>query len=552
MAGESRSESVLAGADVSIRYFFVPDARWNSASERQKPLNLEFINDRIATSSAAASHVSRISSFYRDVTIPLTTRNRLPVVARVDSFPGTRGIEDTHPLHVDIEISAMTTVWEDRTVALPSARVPALFTDVLVLFDSGHVLYAPAFVLRVPHTTVTQVTPGGEDRVAKLISALTSLVDSPGAGLGRELDELRSKIAFKLSGEAQGCDLLSFLRRRLAAARDASQPGNVFFDLLRSIPHPSPRWWQGRPQPAVDGIADLTWRALQSASVEVVGATRYADVARWCDMARDAARADKPGRPTTIGRGERTFAALAQNVLDVDHQDEQEVIDSLSQSVVTAEDVLLIHPKLALRYSRIARPYTQMRDTLGGCPYFLLTNVVTVYNEFLLDRNAHLVDRLKESTRNLQWVRDLGRSTTRNEHAEFAARFQLLENHTLYALPNIFRYPTERVMFDQIVKQRGLDQRTAAIERFTTHVYQLRKDVIDHEERRISHRTNGLLLALAVFQVSGLILAALALKELETEQSFFAGQTARILVWFGFAMILAIGAVAGIRAFMQR
>ena len=299
----------------------------------------------------------------------------------MDAFPGKSSDSATSAIHVEVEIGEMTTVWEDRTIAIPPARIPALFTDVLTLFDSGHVMYAPAFVLHIANTALTQVTPQGEDRIAKLISALTSLVDSSGASQSRELEELRSKITFKLQGETQGLDLLAFLRRRLAAVRDDRQPGNLFSDLLRSIPKSAlGRGHRKQQAPAVDGIAELGWHTLQSASVEVVGADRYADVARWCAAAREAARPEAQAKTMTVSHAERAFAALAQNVLDVDNQDEQEVIDSLSQSVATAEDVLVIHPKLTTRYSRVARPYTQMRDTLGGCPYFLLTNVAIAYN----------------------------------------------------------------------------------------------------------------------------------------------------------------------------
>jgi hypothetical protein len=559
IAKRTSKVSILAGGDVSLRYFFIPDAMWSGDGTTAPLLNLDSIHDTISNSSAAARHVKRLTSFYRDVTIPFTTRRRLPVVALVEDFADDASTGASASIKLEIEINATETNWEGKTIALLPARIPALLTDIVTLFDSGHVIYAPAFVLRMSQTTSATPDARGEDRSARLISLLTSLVDSPSAGYEDDLKKLRSKISFKLEGEATGRDLLEFVNDRLALLRAEPKPGNVFSDLLRPVIKTNTRWLQSLKRwcytqraATFDEASELKWHDLRSASIEVVGADRFDEVLSWCTAAKEAAQTEAHTEVMKMGPSERALAALAQNILDVDNQDESEVVDSLSQAIATGEDVLLIHPMLTTRYSREARSYTDMRDTLGGCPYFLLTNVAIAYNEYLLERNAQLVDGIRELTRTGRWISDAGASSTKAERADFKARFQLFENHTLYSLPNIFRYPTERIMFDEIVRQRGLSQRAAGIEKFTTHIYQLRKDWVDLEERKNTSRTNGLLIALSVLQVSGLILAALALKELESAEFVLGDQPVRRVFWSLLAGLLVIGFIVGARALLRR
>jgi hypothetical protein len=472
-----------------------------------------------------------------DVTIPFTTRRHLPVVALTEMFSSGEG--GRAPLRVEIEIAQFETHWEQHKTAVPSAKIPALFMDTFTFFDSGHVIYAPTFLLLMSEVKISGRAPTGNE-ASQLLSALTSLVGSPGGSYVKGLDNIRSNIFFRSEGQTSGAGLPAFINDRLSTLRKRSGSKNLFTDLI----HPSLKesgWDDQQCSEACAGITEATWDDLRSASIEVVSANLYNDIVGWCHAAKAGAM--------KVGDSERALAALAQNILDITNQDDHEVIDSLSQSVVLNEHVLLIHPKLALRYSHRGRSFSEMRNTIAGCPYFLLTNVVVAYNEYLLEQNARFVDQIKTSIRIPGWVEGLSGS---NMNADLTARSQLFENHTLNVLPNIFRYPTERVMFEGLVSQRGLDQRADGIERFTDHLYQLRKDSFDLDERKSGRRTNGLLLALGVFQVSGLLLAALSLKEFESAPAAFSSYLTRPTLWIIFGISLGIGLIVGLRALSRR
>ena len=534
--------SIVAGAEIALRYLFVLPAKWNdeAAVASAPPLALDLVHSEIERSPVAAQYVDPLASFYTDVTIPLTTRRRLPVAALAEPLDLSGRGARSSPI-IEIEIAPLETAWEGHTATVSPVTILARFMDSVTLFDSGHVVYTPAFVLQP--WDGNDYASASHDTRAQHLSALTSLVGTPGISYHRGLDGIRSKITFRLRGETSGQSLLDFIKRRLALLCHERSTTNVFADLIRPVLIAA-RWSNAQRAKARAQLSDLTWTDLRSASVEIVGAAYHDDVVNSCRMAKTGA--------LTVGVGERALAALGQNVLDVHNQDRQEVVDSLSQAIVSDEHVLLIHPTLAVLYSRTSRSFAKMRDAIGGCPYVMLTNVIVAYNEYQLEQSAKLVDQIKQAIHNPRWADPRGAASARSVREDLAARVQLFENQTLHVLPNIFRYPAERTMFDEIVSQRGLGQRAAGIERFTRNLYELRKDFIDLAEREGTRRTNRLLMALGILQVSGLFLAGLSLDEFKTQSPTVLHEAVRGVVWGLFAVSLVVGATLAARAFWRR
>ena len=301
-------------------------------------------------------------------------------------------------------------------------------------------------------------------------------------------------------------------------------------------------WSQRQRDKARVSIAVLEWSHLRSAAVEMVRPQRYDEFASWCAAAAAGGM--------EVDDDQRAFAALAQNILDWENQDKSEVADSLAQAVSLNGEFLLIHPKMTFRCSRNSRTFNEMCDTIGGCPYVMLTEVVLAYNEYLLDCSARLIDQIQQSVRKPGWSRTDSKVNMKKAAKELAKRIRLFELQSLHALPNIFRYPTERKVFEAIEKQRGLGQRTEGIDRFTRRLYELRKDITDLAERRDTRRINAFLSALSILQVSGLFLTALtsyAVLNVTLEDQEWGW-----LALFGCLVATLVGAViVGVRAFTR-
>jgi hypothetical protein len=524
--------AILREGKIALRYLAVPVAHWFGSAGGHPKSGLDILHDRLARSPEARRYVTPLTSFYADVTIPFTRRRRLPLAAMIEVDAG-----DTEKVrHVQIKIDRIETLWENHTSSLPPLSIAAEMRDAIALFESGHVVYAPAFVLKE-----TNGDAGGNATSALHLSALTSLVGSSSGGYGQNLDAIRTRIKFMYCGESEGIELVQFVNKRLATLVSETSKNNLFSDLVR--PALIDAGWSARDRAdAQTAMAQMKWADFKSASIEIVGSERHTQIIATC---RSAATTTADLR---VGAEERALAALGQNVLDVDNQDDHEVLDSLSQAVVTGDEALLIHPKLTVRFSSKARSFEEMRDRCGGCPYFMLTNMVLTYNEHLVDQSAKFIDQIQQALRQSGSAAISSASDRRGTRDDLAARVQLFENQTLHSLPNIFRYPTERMMFDQIVRQRGLGQRSEGIGRFTRALYELRKDFTDLAEREGTKRTNRLLMALGIFQVSGLFLAGLGLDlEKMVSAPALAGQI-RLAMWALFALSLAIGLVTALVA----
>lgn len=565
--------SLLAGAQIALRYSAIPHAQWYGERGKKAPASwLALVHRELAgepqpaswparvlrklagfwrlirrearqsedaeaekAPSPAVKYVKSLASFYSDVTIPFTLREQLPVSALV--VTGAEEEADKKPLLVEIGIGRIETFWESRTIEVPEAVLTAELREVLTLFESGHIVYTPSFLLR-PSPVLTPLH----------ITALTSLVSTPSAGYGLSHEHLRSAISFRFidagsdAGASKPRDLVEFVNARIEVLARPESRDNVFADLVRPVLKRA-GWSDGQRDRARETISKMKWKDIRSASIEMVGADLYDEFVSWCDAART-------GR-MKVGDDERAFAALGQNILDVKNQDESEIADSLSQAVKLNGELLLIHPKMTFRCSRQSRTFNEMRDVVGGCPYVMLTDVVLAYNEYLLDLSAQQIEIIQGSVRRHGWGKAKGRVDIDRMEKDLDARVELFEHQTLHVLPNIFRYPTERAVFDAIVEQRGLGQRSEWIDRFTRTLNELREDITELSERRGTRRTNRFLLALSILQGSGLFLTGLVgFGQLELPSH------AQEWVWnslsAGLAVTVAAGIIVGVWALARR
>jgi len=476
--------SILAGAQIAIRYNVIPDAQWFDGDYKSVPDSwLRLVHKQLEGSQKATQYVKSLASFYADVTIPFTTREQLPVTALVELD------EDRPPARVEIVIDGFATNWEGNDIHVPPTRLVADFRETLTLFESGHIVYTPSFLIH-PSADVSPVH----------ITALTSLVSTPSAGYGQSHDKLRGSIRFWRVESGEALDLVSFFRERIRSLVAADSADNVIADIVRPVLK-SAGWSDRERDEARDSIAALEWGHLRSASVEMVHPRRYDEFVSWCVAA--------PGGNMEVDDDRRAFAALAQNILDWQNQDKSEVADSLAQAVGLNGEFLLIHPKMTFRCSRNSRTFNEMCSTIGGCPYVMLTEVILAYNEYLLDQSARLIDQIQQSVRKPGWSSTDSNIGMTKVESDLKKRTRLFELQSLHALPNVFRYPTERKVFEAIEMQRGLGQRSEGINRFTHRLYELRKDITDLAERRDTRRINAFLCALSILQVSGLFLTAL-------------------------------------------
>jgi GNAT superfamily N-acetyltransferase len=467
---------------------------------------LDLIRPPDSSIPAAGHHLYRLSdallSFHGDIVIPFASASSLPIILQCEEFR-----EDGHTTGAgcqppDVRIAypeTLQTEWEGDEREVPFAGpgegewiVDAKFVDSVAVFESGYIAYSVAFVFG---------KSGGARPFlnAAAILALASIAKPAGRVAGVPLRLAFGTEAFKpahifLRDRLHKLHRLAVEKHRtvfsvILAAKDEETRDALCDGLLQmAFPDPAP------------GAAVANTRA--SISIEVIGAARHGLVMQ---MAEEAARRVAPVTAFTL-----RLAGIAQNVLDFHEQDAIEVHDSLAGSFALGQDITFAHKDLAIRFSRSSRAFEEMWAVAGGEPYWMLVELILGHNSKLL---ADLNDDLRKDqgerglTKRMRQSMFLDNTLTSRESRDKAtdelSRTQVRRIRLNFYIPNLFRYPTERQLYDMFADARGLriqrqyfSEQEKTLERMLEETAQLKTAI--NEERR-----NNLLVAIGVAQATG-------------------------------------------------
>ena len=188
-----------------------------------------------------------------------------------------------------------------------------------------------------------------------------------------------------------------------------------------------------------------------SVAVEIVGATNHTKVINYADKAKT--------RTAPVDDVPNDLLDWVQNVFDFDNQDTEEVNDSLSSAILIGTDITFGHKGIAVRFTERSRAYQDMRDVLGGNPYWLFVQIILGHNEYLLSKLNTELEPYGRSHHLKQVIEDLLEhsylNSKTNEIDRLYGRFNGRVRLTHY-IPNIFRYPTEQAQFELLSKARAL------------------------------------------------------------------------------------------------
>lgn len=450
LATEERPTLGQAGA-VTVRYtFFQPPEALrpdldlvNPGPAQGRPTAIDDLVSAVATVATPTEFTGLIEpmqSFIWDITLSEEGSRRLPLVtpcvARGDLAPAPEVIIHFPPVIV--------TRWEGtdvETVLGPSERtLVAHLVDSVAVFATNHVGYLLSLVMKDPE--------GGQGvtlRTSQLV-ALMALVETDSKSARGAAVPLVDAIEFELDGARMRLpDLATTRLRDLASAVEGTGAVNLVLGALAST------GGKGRDQDvraAIARFATMDEGLLFGVTCEIQDFDRMAEV----EATIEAARAG------TVRCNEftRQLAGLAQGVIDHHEQDRGEVEDSLELASVFGGSVHFIQRRAAVRLSGSTRSYEKMRAVIGGCPYFLLATQCAMFNERLVSSAAREVARLRPSpVRRSRWISLDGRHTA-DELVRIERRFLFYERFFAETIPNLFRYQSERRLFEELEAKRGM------------------------------------------------------------------------------------------------
>lgn len=249
------------------------------------------------------------------------------------------------------------------------------------------------------------------------------------------------------------------------------------------------------------------------------------------------------------------LSGFNQNIIDFMNQDPSEILDGIDPiypSTDIQQDegffIRFANHRSMITYAARSRSLEVGNDYIGTCPYAFLVHVLSLHNEFLardfeVDTLAQLA-RIDEHLCGRNPQDDLGDVGTAINALKIA-RYRNYEQHRYI---NVFRYDTERDVFAELEKLRGVQRKEAALD---LALASLEDHAQDLEGRRVRERDRRV--AGVVF-VLGLLVLADGLNRIGDFLGSKAAlpQVGRILQWSSAGATLALFCAAGVLVWRNR
>lgn len=545
----ARYDGILGHADaITLRITFVSHhVRQHGTRDANAPYGGEIPLDRVRPDRKTPKDAhkewrlltSQFGSFNADIIIPFASASSLPAILQCEPFrKEPDGVAGTRaPLAVKIAFpSVLEMEWEGevRTFTFSDQgeaawTIDALLVDSVAIFESGYLTYSIALVF--------QTDSGRRPTInATAILALGSIAEPAGHLIGEPV--------------RIGTDALSllpiheFLRRRLRDLDAGDHGSTTIFSALRRVEDPDLRQ---SLRECLLGMTfydptrpDIETNTKVSLSLEIIGADRHDAVIH---AAAEAAARTAPVTAFTL-----RLAGLAQNVLDFQEQDDVEVHDSLAGGCMLGSEMTFAHRDLTIRFSRFSRAFSEMWAVTGGEPYWFLV-------ELILSHNARLLADLNEDIRRDQGATGLtglmmslltrpATLSSPDDRADARRRLQRTQGRRIrlaHYIPNLFRYPTERALFQQFIEAKGLViqrdyfvQLEETMEKMVREIAVLETGISEADDRAAENRRHvsderrdRLLVTIGVVQTTGVfaafasVFAAIAALNHDDIQGFF-------------------------------
>ena len=490
----------------SLIYSFV--SKLSSAEQSGLGVRLFDLRASIEGGEAQRLLVEPTTSFFRDIVNIAYHDSGIPLVVLLEpppTSPEDRLLEISFPEVFTYEAEgdkfAMSHAEHDR------GQIRCAFHDSFAFFESGHIFYNLA------------ISSFRESHMPACLDEYHVIQLQKLANPTEKTDDLRTQILWNTIGD-KPLTLTCFIKSRLKGFADDQDGVNAVQGLLKPY-----------VMQTDDRVLSYGWGDLKSAIVQIDGpsifhsfTTAFEKLQGLSDeeLERNWSDADAqhsppahlpPSRDQDIAK---LFAicGIVQNVADFPRQDTGELRDSFDAIVGDTDFLIFNHPTFTFELSEESRSFEKMVDCLGGCPYFLLSSLLVVYNEVLMgDVERHIeelqygkVDEMRARRASLVPIGLLiraigswwGASSNEILKTNIQRRFEIFRDLLLRYVPNIFRYETERKFYDAVCEARGLNQRHRQLLDLLGRYEGVVRDVHELSRQSAQDRTNILLLILAL------------------------------------------------------
>ena len=198
------------------------------------------------------------------------------------------------------------------------------------------------------------------------------------------------------------------------------------------------------------------------------------------------------------------LSGFIQNIVDFMNQDASEVLDSTDPvypaTLEQEEESFFLRyasQRSIIQFVPGSRSLNTGNDFIGTCPYVFLVHVLAMHNEFLVRDYERQTEAL---------TLDIERLNARSRLSRAADRFYAFRtgDYTRYQkhkYTNVFRYDTERDLFEAVEARRGTHRKDAYLDRIVTNLEAQTRDLEGRLRSKVDRQFSLLLGAVGVFSV---------------------------------------------------
>lgn len=238
-------------------------------------------------------------------------------------------------------------------------------------------------------------------------------------------------------------------------------------------------------------------------------------------MAGDAPRLTDPDAHNQSADPELfAYAGLTQAVIDFPNQDPGELSDATyPASFKTGRYVLFAHPAYLLQLASDWRPLRDNRDTIGACPYLMLTWLAAIHDNVLVSEFEESVNamifaspggaRAKGSAGfQARAFADLEQAVDPSApggadllRRQLERRLDLFSTVLIHRATGLFRYPKEKADLAAALGMMGTAERFERMQALLTQVESMVEDITNNRHVYSDKRTNAILVLIAFLSI---------------------------------------------------
>ncbi len=198
------------------------------------------------------------------------------------------------------------------------------------------------------------------------------------------------------------------------------------------------------------------------------------------------------------------LSGFIQNIVDFMNQDASEVLDSTDPvypaTLEQEEESFFIRyasQRSITQFVPSSRSLKTGNDFIGTCPYVFLVHVLAMHNEFLVRDYERQTEALTLDIERFNANSRLGRAADRF----YAFRTGDYTKYQKHKYANVFRYDTERDLFEAVEARRGTHRKDEYLNSIVTNLEAQTRDLEGRLRSKVDRQFSLLLAAVGVFSV---------------------------------------------------